>query len=355
METIALLKKLIRFKTTADRIEEITACVAFIQDLLSAKGIYTNIEMLADTPVLYACTTKTKHPDLLLVPHIDVVAAAESQFIPRQKGDRLYGRGACDNKHNTAIIIQTLLAMANTGASVGAHFITDEEIGGKTTQLLVQKGYVGKINLMLDADQAVVHKQKGVCNITLTVPGTSAHGSEPWTGDNAIEKAMQIWGAIQKLFPPVSAFDHWKRTANLALISGGDLINKVPDSCTMQVNIRYTENDDLSELIQQIQKTAGTATVVQTATHPYFYTDPHAPAVQQFKAIMERELNRTLPLVGMDGATDAHNFGGINEPVVVSGIGGGGGMHGENEWVSLTEIHAFEKALLAYTREVCGV
>src|SRR5689334_22903039 len=36
---------------------------------------------------------------ILLAPHLDTVPPwDESQFVPRQEGDRLYGRGACDTK-----------------------------------------------------------------------------------------------------------------------------------------------------------------------------------------------------------------------------------------------------------------
>src|SRR5262249_52404021 len=35
---------------------------------------------------------------ILLAPHLDTVNAEDPGFVPRQKGNRLHGRGACDTK-----------------------------------------------------------------------------------------------------------------------------------------------------------------------------------------------------------------------------------------------------------------
>ena len=50
---------------------------------------------------------------ILLAPHLDTVGADDSQFIPRRKNGRLYGRGACDTKGSVAAMLTALCELAN--------------------------------------------------------------------------------------------------------------------------------------------------------------------------------------------------------------------------------------------------
>lgn len=51
---------------------------------------------------------------LLLAPHLDTVPAAASQFTPRKKNGRLFGRGACDTKGSVAAMLTALGELANS-------------------------------------------------------------------------------------------------------------------------------------------------------------------------------------------------------------------------------------------------
>ena len=51
---------------------------------------------------------------ILLAPHLDTVNAEDSQFIPRRKHGRLYGRGACDTKGSVAAMLAALCDLAES-------------------------------------------------------------------------------------------------------------------------------------------------------------------------------------------------------------------------------------------------
>ena len=51
---------------------------------------------------------------ILLAPHLDTVGGDDSQFVPRRKNGRLYGRGACDTKGSVAAMLTALCELANT-------------------------------------------------------------------------------------------------------------------------------------------------------------------------------------------------------------------------------------------------
>jgi di/tripeptidase len=63
---------------------------------------------------------------------------------------------------------------------------------------------------------------------------------------------------------------------------------------------------------------------------------------------MEKMLKCKFPLERMHGATDAHNFGKVRQPLIITGVSGGHGAHSSTEWVNVKEVVKFEKALIGY-------
>jgi succinyl-diaminopimelate desuccinylase len=350
MDSITLLKKLITFRTTADRIAELEAALNFIEKVLKPQGLWIQRLILKgpNRPVMYACTKKTKGPEILLVPHVDVVEGDDGQFKPYVKGQKLFGRGACDCKNHVVVAIQSLIHAARKGKSVGAFFTTDEEIGGPTTSLLLAKGFNGKKVIMLDTDLAITYRQKGILNLKVVCQGKSGHGSMPWLGINANEKLMKAYGQIKKLFPATTSGNRWKETVSLGIIRGGDVINKIADYAEMHLNIRLTEKGDHRKLIKAIKAIKEVDQIEVLGYHPCYKTDPEKKEIQEFKKIMEQSLNTKLKLSSMHGATDAHNFAPYKSLVIITGTGFGGNFHGRDEWIEIPGLLRFEKALGDY-------
>ena len=81
---------------------------------------------------------------------------------------------------------------------------------------------------------------KGVLVMRIEVHGRAAHSSTPWLGDNAVLKAIDVFRAIESLpFSRESSELFDRPSINLGRIDGGDALNKVPDQCTMAVDVRY--------------------------------------------------------------------------------------------------------------------
>jgi succinyl-diaminopimelate desuccinylase len=350
MDSITLLKKLITFRTTADRIGEIEKALNFIEKVLKPHGIWMQRLTLKgpNRPVMFACTQKTKKPEILIVSHVDVVEGDPSQFKPYIQGQKLFGRGACDCKNHVVVAIQSLIHAQKQGKSVGAFFTTDEEIGGPTTDLLLAKGFNGKKVLMLDSDLSITYRQKGILNLKVVCLGKSGHGSMPWMGINANEKLIQAYGKIKKLFPATSPRNRWKETVNLGIIRGGDVLNKIADYAEMQLNIRLTEKGDQRKIVKAIKMIPEVDRVEVMGYFPCYSTDPQKKEIQAFKKVMEESLGMKMKLSSMHGATDAHNFAPYKSLVIITGTGFGGNYHGRDEWVEIPGLLQFEKALCNY-------
>ena len=352
MNTQQLLEKLIRFRTITADVDENNRCTDFISAWLKKRkpGIHTRIYRIGKRKALYACTRRTKTPDLLIVCHTDVVAAETAQFTPIQKDGRMYARGASDCKVNAAIAMQLLTASGST-KSTGVLFSSDEETGGETTARIAADGVCGKITLVIDTGAcSIVTKQKGILSLRLIGHGRACHSSTPWKGRNAIREVWKAFERVEKLFTLSRGFGDWKNTIAPTIISGGDVANRVPDTAELVVNIRYTERTDPEKLLARIRKKAAPVTVETEAAHPSFITPRTDPGILGFKKKLETSMGQKIPFDHLHGATDARHFSGKKAKVVISGVPGGG-AHSKDEYVELSGMKKMEAALLAYLRE----
>src|SRR5213079_592506 len=95
---------------------------------------------------------------------------------------------------------------------------------------------------------------KGVLLLRLDVRGRSAHGSTPWLGDNAVLKAMDVFRAIESMpFARESSELFDRPSINLGRVFGGDVPNKVPDHCVIDVDIRFLPGQDADEILHEVQ------------------------------------------------------------------------------------------------------
>ena len=134
-----------------------------------------------------------------------------------------------------------------------------EEIDQRTSDLLVKAGYVGDFAITGEPTNLHVGVQaKGVLALRILVFGTSAHGSTPWLGDNAVLKAIDVFRRIESMPFTLESSELFDRpSVNLGRIIGGDAPNKVPEECAMDVDIRYLPEQDPGELLAQIRAMPG--------------------------------------------------------------------------------------------------
>ncbi|NBQ44335.1 MAG: M20 family peptidase, partial [Mycobacteriaceae bacterium] len=194
--------------------------------------------------------------------HLDVVPGRADQFTPRIDGDRLIGRGAYDMKGALGammLAICELSANPPDGATVEFVMVPDEERaqpGANASEMLVADGLRADMVVCGEPTDMLVGVQaKGVMILEVEVEGRAAHGSTPWLGDNAIIRALEVYRRIESLpFTNASTPLFARPSVNLGRISGGDAVNKVPDRCHMDVDIRYLPGQDPDEILRQVRE-----------------------------------------------------------------------------------------------------
>jgi succinyl-diaminopimelate desuccinylase len=288
-------------------------------------------------------------PTVILHGHLDVVPAYAHQFEPRIEGDRLIGRGAYDMKGALAATMCALKDVAdNPHVRVRFVCVPDEEsddVSSRSIDALVASGYTGDFAITGEpTDLHIGVQAKGVLAVRVAVRGVAAHGSTPWLGDNAILKAHDAFRRIETLPFSRESSDLFDRPSiNLARIEGGDAFNKVPDRCTMDVDIRYLPTQDAGDILSQIRAIPDLE-VLKCFTRAPAVVSRKNPYVRALRDGIGRSIEGEAMSVGRDGASDAIAFLNAGIPAVEFGPVGAG-HHGPDEWVSIASLRRFRQAL----------
>ncbi len=184
--------------------------------------------------------------------------------------------------------------------------------------------------------------------LRLLVSGRSAHGSTPWLGDNAVVKAVDAFRSIESLPFARESSDLFDRPSiSLGKISGGDAVNRVPDSCTIDLDIRYLPGQDPEDII------AAVAEQRDTEVTKVFHRDPIVVSRDEpYVQVLAEAVSKVSPVessiaVGRDGTSDVISFLNAGIPGVEFGPTGDG-HHGPDEWVSIRSLDEYRRALVEF-------
>jgi succinyl-diaminopimelate desuccinylase len=353
-ELLSLAKRLIAYETCNER--SIHECAGFVEAWLEARDIEAEREEVRGLPVVKAEVGPATAPTIVLEGHLDVVPAHAEQFEPRLDGDRLYGRGAYDMKGAIAAMMVVTAALRDQNqVRVRLGIVGDEESeegDDRGCDRLVESGFTGDFAITGEpTDLHIGVEAKGVLALRLEVGGTAAHGATPWLGDNAVLNAIDVFRSIESLpFARQSSELFDRPSINLGRIWGGDALNKVPDRCVIDVDIRYLPGQDPTSLMEEVRAMPGVA-ATPLMVRPPATVDRDSPFVLGLREAAATYANGETMSVGRDGASDIVSFLRAGVPGVEFGPVGAG-HHGPAEWVSVSSLDGYRQALESFLRAI---
>jgi succinyl-diaminopimelate desuccinylase len=284
------------------------------------------------------------------------VPGEEEQFEAYEQNGELYGRGVYDMKGALAAMmyaIEDLHAM-NCDATVELLIVPDEEReygGPKGAEVLIQNGHTG--DFLITGEPTDFHigaQAKGVLDLRVNLRGMSAHGSRPWLGKNAVLLAYEHYKLIQELPFAKEGSDLFPYPSiNLARIIGGDVINRVPDRATYDLDIRYLPEQDPKEITRQIRAVELPAEVEVLFSHEPTYVPRRDPFVKVLREVAARHSLGDPVSVGRHGASDIVYFQRAGVPGVEFGPIGGG-HHGPNEFILSSSLETYRQMLVQFVQ-----
>ena len=295
-------------------------------------------------------------PRILLHGHADVVPGKERQFEPYEENGELYGRGVYDMKGALAAMMYAVEDLDSLGCAATVEFLAvpdeEQDHDGRTgAELLIKNGHVG--DFLITGEPTDFHigtQSKGVLDVRITLRGKSAHGSTPWLGKNAVLLAHEHYGRVvqlpfakerNELFPYPSV--------NLARIIGGDVLNRVPEYCAYDLDIRYLPNQDPQEIVRQIRAIDLPAETEVLFCREPTYVSRSNPYVKALREVAARHYHGNPVGVGRHGASDIVYFQRAGVPGVEFGPIGGG-HHGPSEYVVSSSLETYRQMLVQFVQ-----
>src|SRR5215212_6812670 len=357
MDELALAQRLIAFDTS--NAEGLRRAAEFVGGWLESNDIKAAQTESRGLPVTTAEVGPADVPTLVLHGHMDVVPGGDGQFDPRVDGDRLLGRGAYDMKGALAVMMLVMHDLREQDrVRLRLGIVSDEESEeeeNRGSDALVDDGFLGDFAITGEPTNLQVGVQaKGVLAIRLEVQGRSAPGATPGLGDNAVVKAVEVFRGIESLpFARHSSALFDRPSINLGRIMGGDALNKVPDTCVIDVDIRFLPDQDPYEILEQVSGLPDTR-VLATFKRAPAVVEADSPFVLGLCEAASPHHPERVMSVGRDGASDAVSFLAAGVPAVEFGPIGDG-HHGPVEWVSVNSLRSYRQALEGFVKTFPGM
>lgn len=200
--------------------------------------------------------TATGH--LQLMGHMDTVfpqgTAAERPW--RVEAGKAFGPGVADMKSGLVMNVFVAEALARFGGNaspVHLLFTCDEEVGSPDCRTVIRE-HVQGARAVLNAEPGrisgnVVNERKGSYRIDFEVHGVAAHaGINPAQGASAIDAMARKTLALHALTgcqPGV--------TLNVGMVQGGMASNVVAPLASAQLDLRFTADNDVNDVLARIR------------------------------------------------------------------------------------------------------
>ena len=375
MQTADILARLIGFDTTSSKPNR--ALMDWVQDLLGGAGIAAQIipDASGGKANLYATIGPQDRPGVMLSGHTDVVPVdgqvwTRPPFVLTESEGRYYGRGATDMKGFVASALAAALMAARRPLATPLHLALsyDEEVGCLgVVSLIDMLAHAPHLPAMCIVGEPtgmqVATGHKGKIALRATCTGREGHSALAPMALNALHLGADFLGAVRRLQDEVAEsglqdgdYDVPYTTLHVGKMQGGVQVNIVPNSCTLDFEIRNLAGDDPQALIDRLRVEADRITAPLKAAfpeaaitidrlwdYPGLGTPSSAPVVQFVKSLTGA--NGTMKVAfGTEGGLFSTRLG---VPTVICGPGSMAQGHKPDEWVSVGQITRCDAMLAA--------
>ena len=315
-------------------------------------------------------------PTLCINSHTDTVGYAEwgpTALDPRIDGDRMYGRGAADDKAGCAAAMLAVRDLVRSGTRLKgdvllALVIDEEGVSSGTEHLVAHHTMDYAIVIEPTGLPLAITEHQGFGWIDVVVHGRAAHGSDPDQGIDAIVHMAEVITRLKKLDD--TGFGRGADGGSMSgrtvfhtgTIRGGTDYATYPNACVLGIEIGTQPGEHLSDRVQEIEAIFADV----KAIYPDFSgevnvqidREPFMPREYDalFEAIVasaEPVLGRAPRAAGLNAWGDSGLCSEAGIPTLCYGVDGGN-FHAPDEWVSMPEMVAAVEIVEHTIERFCG-
>ncbi len=369
MTTEDILARLVAFPTVSA--DGNLPLVDWVEAFLEARGF--TVHRLPDETGRKAGLFAVRSPGgpggVMLSAHSDVVPVEgqgwhRDPFRLTREGDLLYGRGTADMKGFLAAMLRVAdrAAGMTLAEPLKLAISYDEELGCRGIAQMIPhlERLLGLPRLCIVGEptgMAIAHGHKGKAAYRATCRGEAGHSAMAPRFVNALHLGADLMSdlrALQAELATTGARDEGYAipcsTVHAGRMAGGTALNIVPDSCTLDFEIRHLAADPLAPLERRIEVAAariaaeaGPAARIEVThinAYPGLDLDAADPAVAALSSWLDAA---ELTKVGF--GTEAGHFHRAGVPTLVCGPGHMDQGHTADEFIAADQLAACDAML----------
>jgi succinyl-diaminopimelate desuccinylase len=233
---------------------------------------------------------RTGRPLVVLAGHLDTVPAQDN--LPGRLSDGVvHGLGASDMKGGLAVMIELARSLDETELDFAYLFFVREELAAGESPLpaffaACPEVHEAELVVMLEPTDNELHAGcLGNLTARLAFTGVSAHSARPWTGDNAIHRAVRALGGVAQLEPEDVEVDGlvFREVVTVVGIEGGIAPNVVPAHAAADLNYRYAPDRTPEDAEQRLRELVPDATIESLANSPPAHVVVDTPLARRLR------------------------------------------------------------------------
>ncbi|MFH0796136.1 MAG: M20 family metallopeptidase [Candidatus Omnitrophota bacterium] len=341
-----LLKTLVNIRSVSGEEQEI---MLYLEKELKSWGVKTKRFQARDKRFNLLARYGEGQPVFCLNSHADTVPPSGiSVPYAESKNGILYGLGACDAKSSLAAMMAAFRNQVAAGERLNGTLdlliSVDEERKNKGVHSVIKQGYQCRYAIVGEPTSLeIISHHMGQIFLELRARGRAAHSSSPWKGINAVDELIDVVNSIRRrvedgnIFPGIG-----KQSLNLGAIRGGDVANRVPDSCRALIDIRILPGRSAADILSRtdalFKGNKNVSCKVLRKTEP-MKPNKNPSFINLIKSQARKITGRGVISKGTRFWTEAADFRNeLDAETAVLGPGNIRQAHSENEFVKLTQV-----------------
>lgn len=169
---------------------------------------------------------------MIINAHADTVPAPEGIYRASEKDGIIYGRGACDDKGQIAVIYLLLLTLKSAGIhlakSIEVHIVAEEEVGGNGTLAIMQEKMSAVLAVVMEpTGLKIVTGSRGALWFKAAIRGVAGHSGQTKAVKSALKGAVTLMdvmdGCHKNLFARLAGVHPFEEFENPMPLTFGKL------------------------------------------------------------------------------------------------------------------------------------
>jgi tripeptide aminopeptidase len=211
-------------------------------------------------------------PLLVLSAHLDTVFPEGTEVTVRRVGSRLCAPGIADDTAGLAALIALIQALNASQLKLQGTIAFVATVGEEgegdlrgVRHLFTEGRLAGRVTSFISFDgpgvDHITHQALGSRRYRVSLRGPGGHS---WGDFGVVNPVHALGRAIAKIAEYRAPVDP-RTTYNIGLIEGGESVNVIPESASMDVDLRSASDDELSKLEEYLLSAINRAVIDENA------------------------------------------------------------------------------------------